>query len=73
MSKIDPMKPSATLLIKIGSAMIHAEEMIETKFLNIKFDLPAFKTVSDDPEVVAWKKAMGPLLPRKRSSEGSGK
>ncbi len=66
--KTDPLKPSATLLIKIGSAMIHAEEMIETKFKNAEFDIPAFKTVAEDPETIAWIKAMGPLLPRKRST-----
>lgn len=66
--KNDPTKPSVTLLIKIGSAMIHAEEMIETKFKNANFDVPAFKTVSEDPEVVEWVKAMGPMLPRKRSA-----
>lgn len=66
--KKDPMKPGVTLLIKLGSAMIHAEELIETKFQNANFDVPAFKTVSEDPEVVEWVKAMGPMLPRKRST-----
>ena len=66
--KNDPLKPSATLLIKLGSAMIHAEEMIETKFKNLDFDLPAFKTVAEDTEVIEWVKQMGPMLPRKRST-----
>ena len=68
MAKTNPMRPSATLLIKIGSAMIHAEEMIETRFKNLDFDLPAFKTVSEDPEVRAWVRAMGPMLPHKRGA-----
>jgi len=62
------MKPSATLLIKLGSAMIHAEEMIETNFQNLPFDLSAFNTASRDPEVIEWIKAMGPMLPLKRGS-----
>lgn len=66
--KKDPMKPSVTLLIKIGSAMIHAEEMVETKFKNLDFDLPGFQTITNDPEVIEWVKAMGPMLPRKRST-----
>lgn len=66
--KNDPLKPSATLLIKLGSAMIHAEEMIETKFRNVEFDVPAFNTAAQDPEVRAWVKAMGPMLPLKRST-----
>ncbi len=70
--KNDPLKPSATLLIKLGSAMIHAEEMIETKFKNLDFDLPAFKTVTEDTEVVAWVKEMGPFLPLKRTRAQEG-
>lgn len=66
--KNDTMKPSVTVLIKIGSAMIHAEELIETKFKNADFDISAFNAVAQDPEVVAWVKAMGPMLPRKRST-----
>lgn len=66
--KKDPLNPSPTLLIKLGSAMIHAEELIETKFKNADFDIPAFNTVSKDDEVVEWVKAMGPMLPRKRST-----
>lgn len=68
--KVDPMRPSPSLLIKIGSAMIHAEELIETKMKHAAFDIPAFETVSKDPEVVEWKKAMGAFLPRKRSVRG---
>ncbi len=70
--KKDPLKPSATLLIKLGSAMIHAEEIFDQArgpMLNMDtmlFDLPAFKTASDDPEVLEWVKSMGPMLPLKR-------
>lgn len=66
----NPLKPSATLLIKLGSAMIHAEELIETKYdiSSRIFDEAAFNTVAQDPEVVEWVKQMGPMLPRKRST-----
>ncbi len=67
--KIDPLKPSPTLLMKIGSAMIHAEELIETKFKNADFDIPAFNSVAQDSEVVEWVKAMGPMLPHKRNPQ----
>jgi len=67
-AKYDPLRPSPTLLIKLGSALIHAEEMIETKMKNAEFDIPAFKTVADDPEVKTWVKEMGAMLPLKRST-----
>jgi hypothetical protein len=67
MPKNDPLKPSAILLIKLGSIAVHLDEMIETKFQDVAFDLPALQTVFDD-EVKDWIKNMGPLLPLKRST-----
>lgn len=72
--KNDPLKPSATLLIKLGSALVHSEELIETtpEIVGLNdsamFDVAALGTLSKDPEVVAWVKAMGPMLPIKRST-----
>ena len=63
----DPLKPSATVLIKLGSIAVHVEEMIETKFKNVDFDLPPVKADLSDPEVRAWIKDMGVFLPLKRS------
>ena len=60
--KTDPMKPEALLLIKLGAIAVYVEEMLETKFKNVEFDLPALQTVFDD-EVRQWIKDMGPLLP----------
>ena len=69
---MDPLKPSATLLIKLGSALVHAEELlasIEAKDVNaIAADRGAFTTVATDPEVMEWREAMDKMafLPVKR-------
>lgn len=65
--KNGPTNPSVLLLIKLGAIAVHVDEMIETKFANIGFDLPALKTCFDD-EIKQWIKDMGPLLPLKRST-----
>ena len=64
---MDPLKPSPTLLIKLGSAIVHLEEMHSPKG-NVEFDMPAFRTVRNDPEVVEWFAAMNKMafLPVKR-------
>ena len=67
--KEGPTNPSVQILIKLGAIAVHFDEMRETEFKNIDFDLPAMDTVFDD-EVRAWIKAMGPLLPLKRSARG---
>lgn len=63
----DPLKPSPTLLIKLGSIIVHMEELHSPKG-NVEFDLPALNTVRNDPEVVEWFKAMNKMamLPVKR-------
>ena len=70
---MDPLKPSATLLIKLGSAVVHAEEHLEVFRLDppaALFDEDAFKSVVSDPEVVEWREAMDKMafLPVKRSA-----
>lgn len=66
----DPLAPSASLLTKLGSALVHAEEMTEPG--SHPFDLGAFKQLASDPEVVAWREGMDALalLPKKRGSDG---
>lgn len=61
------LKPSVTLLIKIGSAVIHAEEYLSPH--GHPFDKNAFDSLLRDPEVVKWIKGMDELalLPIKRS------
>lgn len=47
--------PSLQLLVKIGSALIHAEDLI------------AFRVLMQDADVQAWIKEMGAFLPVKRN------
>lgn len=62
----DPLKPSITLLAKIGSALVHADEMLSPD--GHTFDRDALKGLITDPEVQAWIDAMNKmaLLPKKR-------
>lgn len=62
----DPFKPSTSLLVKLGSIAVHAEEFLSLKGHN--FDRIALQSVLDDPEVVEWIRAMGAFLPLKRGS-----
>lgn len=62
----DPLKPSASLLIKLGSLVVHYEEMLSNK--GHDFDKHAINTLNDDEEVRAWFAAMNKMafLPVKR-------
>lgn len=62
----DPLKPSIPLLIKLGSVIVHQEELMSKK--GHSFDKAALDTVRNDPEVVEWLKQMTDmaLLPMKR-------
>ncbi len=62
----DPLKPSTGLLIKLGSVIVHQEEMMSKK--GHHFDKAALNTVRNDPEVVEWLDAMTKMsfLPVKR-------
>ena len=62
----DPLKPSATLLIKLGSIIVHQEEMMSSK--GHHFDKHALDTVRNDPEVIEWLDQMTGMafLPVKR-------
>lgn len=63
--KPDPCRPCVTLLAKLGSIVVHAEELVGPN--GHDFDRLAIMSASADPEVKAWIEAMGPLLPLKRS------
>lgn len=60
------MNPGPMLLIKLGSIMVHAEELIEPGAH--AFDLAALKQLLVDPEVVTWREQASALalLPVKR-------
>jgi len=62
----DPLKPSLTLLMKLGSLIVHYEEFISAG--RHEFDLVAINTLCEDSEVQSWIKAMDKmaLLPKKR-------
>ena len=63
----DCLQPPAGVLIKIGSALIHAQEFLEPG--GHPFDKQTFDTLMADVEVVAWVEEMNALalLPKKRS------
>ena len=62
----DPLKPSVSLLSKIGSILVHVEEL--TSPSGHIFDHEAFKSAMRDPEVVEWMTTMDKMafLPKKR-------
>jgi hypothetical protein len=62
----DPLKPSASLLVKLGSMIVHYEEM--TSPGGHAFDKHAINTLAADVEVNEWFAAMNKLamLPVKR-------
>ena len=62
----DPLKPSLSLLIKLGSVIVHQEELASEK--GHHFDKSALEAVRNDPEVVEWLAKMTALafLPVKR-------
>lgn len=62
----DPFKPSATLLCKLGSAVVHADEYFSDKGHEI--DRASFVQLLNDPEVQDWIKVMDAMamLPKKR-------
>ena len=62
--KQDPLKPPLTLLCKLASVAVHADEMMSAK--GHPYDEFALQTALQDPEVKDWLKAMGPFVPVKR-------
>lgn len=64
---MNPLQPSVTLLVKLGSMARHAEEMLDPD-KGHEFDLSTFRTLMKDPEIIDWFEAMDKLalLPVKR-------
>ncbi len=62
----DPLKPDATLLCKLGSIIVHADEGLGEG--GHAFDYRAFRQLCDDPDVTAWLAAMDKmaLIPKRR-------
>lgn len=63
----DPLKPPPSLLCKLGSIAVHADELADPRTGHI-FDKHALEMLLADPEVVSWMKAMSKMgmLPVKR-------
>lgn len=60
----DPLNPSLTLLMKLGSIVVHADEALSVA--GHPFDIESMKPLLADPEVKSWIKGMGVYLPQKR-------
>ncbi len=60
----DPLKPELNLLMKLGSIIVHAEEMISPQGHDV--DREALKALLANPDVQQWIKDMGVFLPLKR-------
>lgn len=60
------LAPPMSLLVKLGSIAVHAEEFLEPG--GHEFDRTAMEQLLKDPEVLAWRKQMDALalLPKKR-------
>ena len=56
--------PSLTLLCKLGSIVVHADEALSVG--GSPYDIEAIKPLLTDPEVKQWIADMGVLLPQKR-------
>jgi hypothetical protein len=57
-------KLELSLLVKLGSIVVHAEELLSTDGRHV--DLEAMRPLLADAEVQNWIKGMGALLPLKR-------
>lgn len=57
--KAYPLKPSASLLSKLGSALIHAKEFLSQDGRPV--DRQEFEQILDDPDVVEWMRGMTKL------------
>ena len=66
MSNPNPLDPTATLLVKLGSIIVHMEEKASSK--GHWMDQHALDTVRNDPEVIEWFEQMNKMafLPVKR-------
>lgn len=58
------LNPGTALLCKLGSIAVHAEEYFSTD--GHPFDKTAIEQLLKDPDVQAWIKGIGALLPAKR-------
>ncbi len=69
----DTLNPSPTLLCKLGSILVHADEMLQPH--GHEFDRTALLVLLADPDVVGWRKAMDgmAMLPKMRQGFERGR
>lgn len=62
----NPLKPPASVLLKLGSIVVHADELMSPT--GHQFDKVALDSLLKDPEVIDWLAQMDSmaLIPRKR-------
>lgn len=62
----NPLKPTVTLLVKLGSIAVHIEELASPS--GHHFDKIAVASLLNDPEVKEWLAQMNAMamIPRKR-------
>lgn len=73
MASVDNLiEPTLSLLCKLGSIVVHADEA--TEHGGHEFDVIAIRNVLNDPEVAAWISGMTRkgFLPVKRSARANG-
>jgi len=65
-SSANPLKPSPALLCKLGSVLVHADELISSN--GHVFDRFALEQLINDPEVKSWLAQMDAMamIPKKR-------
>ena len=65
---MDPMNPTSSLLAKLGSAIVHADEAMSEN--GVAEDEGAFRSLLRDPDVSEWIEGMNGmgLLPVKRDA-----
>jgi hypothetical protein len=63
---MDILNPGVSLLVKLGSIAVHAEELMSPN--RHDFDVAALRTLLEDPEVRVWLSDMGKMafLPVRR-------
>jgi hypothetical protein len=66
MNALTPSAPSVSLLVKLGSIAVHADELLSPK--RHHYDVAAMRTLLEDSEVVEWLQQMQEMafLPVKR-------
>ena len=64
---MDSLKPSPQLLIKLGSIIVHYQELNSKNGHHL--DQSAIDSLENDPEIIEWFKEMDndALLPKKRN------